>query len=679
MRVPPCREGGRLPDITADALTGSWRMQPNRIKVLLIEESPKFARLMQEMLQQARGVEFEIQCADSLAEGLARLEKSGIDVLLLGLSLSESNRLKNFEDARDVAAHVPMIVLSSVDDETLALQSVQVGAQDYLVKTEIDASLLVRSIRYAIERKRAEAAVLQAEEKYRSIFEHSVEGIFQTTPDGHYLSANPALARIYGYDSAAELMAHLTDIADQLYVEPARRQEFVRLMEDYDVVTDFESRVQRRDGRIIWIAENVRAVRDEKHELLYYEGTVEDITERKRGEQQVRDSEALYHSLVENLPQNILRKDLNERFTFANQRFCQTLGKPLEEIIGKTDFDFFPPELAAKYQQDDRRVIEEGKPFETIEEHIPPGGGKLYVEVSKTPLYDSSGKIIGLQGIFSDITERRRAEEGLRRTTVELARSREELRSKNEQMEEDLRMAREIQQAIIPQLYPTFPKSAEPQDTLLRFCHRYFPTGAVGGDFFYVRALSDTQAGVFICDVMGHGVRSALVTAIMRALVEELAELATDPGRLLGQINNDLRAILRQRRQPDVHHCFLPGRRPGAKADLFRQRRASQTAADSPSLQPRGRPFECDRQMLSGFGFVPGLRIPDFAVFHCPRRPADAFYRRIIRRRGSKPGTDQSRLALGRSSQTHPSLRDRVVRSAARRDSARLRGSRLCR
>src|SRR5262249_50874489 len=229
-------------------------------------------------------------------------------------------------------------------------------------------------------------------------------------------------------------------------------------------------------------------------------------TERKRVEEQVRDSEALYHSLVEHLPQNIFRKDLSERFIFANKRFCQTLGKPLDQIIGKTDFDFFPPELAAKYQQDDRNILESGQAVEIVEEHVPPGGEKLYVNVIKTPLYDSQGQIIGLQGIFWDITARKRAEEGLRRTTVELAKNREELRIKNEQMEEDLRMAREIQQAIIPQQYPTFPKSADPRDSMLRFCHRYRPTGAVGGDFFNVRALSDTKAGVFICDVMGHGV-----------------------------------------------------------------------------------------------------------------------------------------------------------------------------
>lgn len=520
------------------------------IKVLLIEDVPKFARLMREMLLNAKGVRFEIDWVESLAEGLGRLEQPGTDLILLDLSLSDCKGLEGVEQARVKTPHIPIIVLSSLDDEEMALQAVHEGAQDYLVKGQIDSHLLVRSIRYAIERHRAEFALLQAEEKYRSIFENIVEGIFQTTPDGRYLSANPALARIYGYDTPGELIRTLTDIGAQLYLQPNRRTEFVRLMEQHDVVTNFESEIYRKDGSIIWISENVRAVRDSNHRLLYYEGTVEDITVRKHAEEKLRNSETLYHSLVENLPQNIFRKDLNERFTFANQRFCATLGKPLEEILGKTDFDFFPPELAAKYQQDDRKILETGQLFETIEEHQPPGGEKIYVNVVKTPILDSAGKIIGLQGIFWDITEKKRAEERIQRTTAELAKSREELRIKNEQMQDDLRMAREIQQAIIPFQYPSFPKSADPRDSTLRFCHRYFPTGAVGGDFFNVLALSDSKAGVFICDVMGHGVRSALVTAIVRALVEELTAVASEPGQLLGQLNRDLRAILKQSGTP---------------------------------------------------------------------------------------------------------------------------------
>lgn len=424
------------------------------------------------------------------------------------------------------------------------------AADETLDHTELNPFTLIRALRYAIDRRRAAHALAKAEEKFQSLFENTVEGIFQTSATGQYLAANTALARIYGYDSPAELQSRLTNIAQDLYVETGRRDEFIKLMEEHDVVTNFESRIHRKDGAIIWISENVRAVRDPFGALLYYEGTVEDVTQKKNAEVELRNSETLYHSLVENLPQNIFRKDLNERFIFVNTRFCQTLGKKPEEIIGKTDFDFFPPELAAKYQRDDQIVVSTGKMFEAVEEHRLPNGEQLFVSVVKTPLYAATGEIIGLQCIFWDITEKRRAEEKVRQTTFALAQSREELRLKNQQLEEDLRMARDIQQAMIPSQYPTFPKSTLPEDSALKFHHLYIPTGAVGGDFFNILSLSDTKAGVFICDVMGHGVRSALVTAILRALVEELTRLAADPGQLLSQINRDLQAILHQSGSP---------------------------------------------------------------------------------------------------------------------------------
>jgi PAS domain S-box-containing protein len=128
-------------------------------------------------------------------------------------------------------------------------------------------------------------ALRKAEQKYRSIFEHCLEGIFQTTPDGKYLCANPALARIYGYESADELIAALTDIKNQLYVEPARRAEFISLVREEGQVIDFESQVYRRDRGVIWISENARLVRDEvSGEVLYFEGMVQDITRRKAAE-----------------------------------------------------------------------------------------------------------------------------------------------------------------------------------------------------------------------------------------------------------------------------------------------------------------------------------------------------------------------------------------------------------
>ena len=142
--------------------------------------------------------------------------------------------------------------------------------------------------RQAGERERAEAARREAEMRYRSLFENAVEGFFQTTPDGRYRAANPMLARIYGYDTPDELVAQLTDIENQLYVDPERRIEFQRILTERDAVHGFESQVRRKDGRIIWIRENARALRGDENRLLGYEGTVEDITDRVRAEWALR-------------------------------------------------------------------------------------------------------------------------------------------------------------------------------------------------------------------------------------------------------------------------------------------------------------------------------------------------------------------------------------------------------
>lgn len=138
------------------------------------------------------------------------------------------------------------------------------------------------------ERKRVEKELGQSEERYRSIFENAVEGIFQTTLDGRYITVNPALARMYGYDSPDDMIATITNIASQLYVDPGRRDEFIRLMQEHEKLTGFEALVYRKDGSFIWISENVRAVRDAAGVLVGYEGTVEHITERKLAEVRLR-------------------------------------------------------------------------------------------------------------------------------------------------------------------------------------------------------------------------------------------------------------------------------------------------------------------------------------------------------------------------------------------------------
>ncbi len=148
-----------------------------------------------------------------------------------------------------------------------------------------------------------EKAQRSAEERLRSLFENAIEGIFQTTAEGRYLSANPALARIFGYDSPAKMMETVRDIGAQLYAEPRRREEFKRLMETTDVVEGFEYELIRKDGARVWINENAHAVRDENGKLLYYEGTVEDITVRKRAEVERQATLEITHAV--NVTENL--------------------------------------------------------------------------------------------------------------------------------------------------------------------------------------------------------------------------------------------------------------------------------------------------------------------------------------------------------------------------------------
>ncbi|OAI49359.1 hypothetical protein AYO44_06405 [Planctomycetaceae bacterium SCGC AG-212-F19] len=263
----------------------------------------------------------------------------------------------------------------------------------------------------------ANAALLrqagQAEQNYRALFEHATEGIFQTSPEGRYLTANPALARMHGFDTPAALMAAVTEVGRELYVDPHRRAEFVRLMEETGAVTDFQYQTYRKDGSIIWISENARAVRDAGGRLRYYEGTAEDITVRKRAEEALRASEARYQSLVENLTQSVFLKDAQFRFVAVNKPFWEGLGLAEADVLGKTDFDLYPDQLARKYRADDERVLTTGQRLEQEEENLLDGRLRT-IHVVKTPLKDASGQTIGVLGSFWDITDQKNLEAQLR-------------------------------------------------------------------------------------------------------------------------------------------------------------------------------------------------------------------------------------------------------------------------
>jgi len=193
----------------------------------------------------------------------------------------------------------------------------------------------------SLENARIYEALRQAEAKYRSIFENALDGIFQTTPAGRFLDANPAMARMLGYRSPEALMAHVTDITRQLYVQPQQREDFARLLEERDILEGFETQLYREDGSVIWVLANARSVRDSANQPLYYEGIVEDITERKRAEEELRKYREHLEQLVrERTVQlekaNLRLRELDRLKSMFIASMSHELRTPLNSIIGFT-------------------------------------------------------------------------------------------------------------------------------------------------------------------------------------------------------------------------------------------------------------------------------------------------------------------------------------------------------
>ncbi len=185
---------------------------------------------------------------------------------------------------------------------------------------------------------------------------------------------------------------------------------------------DRDFRIIRPDGESRVMQGTFCLIRDQSGVPCRIGCIAKDVTRRLATEQKLEEAKAIYHSLVESLPINVFRKDREGRIVYGNARYCRSLGKSLEELVGKTDLDLFSPQLAEKYRQDDRWVLQTGLPFHDIEEHINHDGNLIYVEVLKAPVTDSSGRRVGIQGMFWDVSERRRAEEALRQAK-ELAES----------------------------------------------------------------------------------------------------------------------------------------------------------------------------------------------------------------------------------------------------------------
>ncbi len=245
--------------------------------VLLIDANTDDERLFREEFALVRDRPFALEVARSLAEGLALLKQRRYQVILLDLNLPDSLGLTTFLRLQPKAGLQPIIVLVGQADEDVGTEAVERGALDFLIKQQIVSTLLVKALRYATERTHTLLALKASESRYRELYENVVAGVFQTTPEGKFMAANPALVRLLGYASEDELLE--LNIGEDLYLHAEDRSNWLRNMAPAGEIRNAELVLRRKDGRKIVVLENSRAVRDEVGRILYYEGTLTDITE----------------------------------------------------------------------------------------------------------------------------------------------------------------------------------------------------------------------------------------------------------------------------------------------------------------------------------------------------------------------------------------------------------------
>jgi len=262
---------------------------------------------------------------------------------------------------------------------------------------------------------------------------------------------------------------------------------------------------------------------------------------RHRGQTVSRRDRHLLEILMQKIPDAIYFKDSESRFLRISRAQAKkfNLSNPAA-AVGKTDADFFSQAHAVQALADEREAMRTGKPLVDFEEKETwPDGTVTWVSTTKMPLRNHVGEIIGTFGISRDITARKVAELALAERTAQL-------QQKNQQIEDELSMARELQFAMLPQKGFILQATGAGQSNAVEFFSHFFPSGAVSGDFFDIIKFSDSAVGVFVCDVMGHDVRAALVTAMMRSLVKDLSHARVDPGHLLQRLNSALSAVFRE-------------------------------------------------------------------------------------------------------------------------------------
>ena len=291
-----------------------------------------------------------------------------------------------------------------------------------------------------------------------------------------------------------------------------------------------------------WVRINGLLEYDENKQPSRLVGVWVDITRRKMADLHAMEDRDLFRTLINCLPDNIFFKNRESRFVIANESTARKMKvRTPSDLIGSRDSNFFDPEMCEIARAEEAEIMATGKAITNRVHHEKWKGGKsTWSRVSKFPWYAADGTVKGIVGISSDVTR-------LIQTQQRYQRLAKQLDEKNKALEKEINLAREVQQALQPLNIPD--REWQHRDGSLRkakFHHVYMPSAGVAGDCFEVFPVGQSGVGMLICDVMGHGVRAALIASMMRGLMEQVANLADTPALLLSSLNRQMSRIFTQ-------------------------------------------------------------------------------------------------------------------------------------
>ncbi|MGE5655602.1 MAG: PAS domain S-box protein [Actinomycetota bacterium] len=396
------------------------------LSILLIEDHQDDVELIEELLFTTKSKqELELTTAVRVKEAIELLQQESFDVMLLDLDLPDSQGIETITQVSEYSAQTPIVVLTSHNDEELAVQSIQAGAQDYLVKRRIDSSTLIRCLRYAIERHQSQKALQQSEEKYRSVVESISEVIFQTDVAGNWLFLNPAWTEITGFTVSESLgVPFLTYITPEDRVETSQNIDKILKKKQETCRIKIRFVTQKRASR--WLEMQARLMWTADRQVAGITGTLRDVTEETLARQQLEELTQFQQALLNSANYAIISTAIDGTIRTFNAAAEHLLGYTASEVVGVATSTLFhdPIEIAQHTQKLSVQLGAKLKPgFSAlvakaqrgeIEEgewtYIRKDSSQVPVLLSVSPVRDRQDTITGFMAIASNITERKQAE-----------------------------------------------------------------------------------------------------------------------------------------------------------------------------------------------------------------------------------------------------------------------------